>query len=397
MFVTGVGAWTPFGLGFEHLWQALIEARPAFAPVGSGFGPDPQLLAGRITDLKPFRAAFPKARPPLPIPVTRVVLAAAREACLDAALESEARAAAGVILNRNRGPAQVVAKIIKPVFAKGVRKTSPLLFSQSVANAPLGAVATQLGLRGPQLQTMGGGALLAAHDALRCGEADALVVGGFEELVSELFEADIANGVIDARRELEDWQRGPLMSEGCACVVLETRAHLEARGATPRAQLLGVERGLSLRAVGEDPQLDPLSRWGHPSGEGFASMAERSLAAADISPSQVDYHASNGALVPAFTAAEEHLRAQLGIRALMGRGRCGSLDRLLGEAMGMGAIAKLAWVATMLAEGELTRATTLGPDAGQPGTTALPQPANILLTHLDAHASQLSALVRSPV
>ncbi|PRQ05834.1 3-oxoacyl-[acyl-carrier-protein] synthase 2 [Enhygromyxa salina] len=410
--MTGIGAWTPFGVGWDALWAALIEGRTAFAPVGEGFGPDPTLLAGRISDWKPFRAEFPEVRPPLPIPVTRLALVAARRACEAAGLAKidaeHERLGFGVMLNRNRGPAQVVAKIMKPVLAKGVRKTSPLLFSQSVANAPLGAVATALGLRGPHLLTMGGGAIMTAHDAIQRGDAPGVLVGGFEELVSELFTADLDNGVIEGIRSLDQLGRGPVMSEGCVCVLLESRASAEARGARALARLASVERGLSLASRAEPAEReqntdgrgergwDPLSRWGAPDPDGFARLAARALARAGVEPKTIGYHAGNGAAVPAFASAEQRMRATLGLDGLGPAGRVGSLKALLGEGMGMGAIANLAWAATMVARGEITHSTRSGPTKDPvpgAGASALGLAHNVLVTHLDAHASQFAALV----
>ena len=46
VFISGVGAWTPFGVGWPAVQAALVEGRAAFGPVGEGFGPDPRLYAG---------------------------------------------------------------------------------------------------------------------------------------------------------------------------------------------------------------------------------------------------------------------------------------------------------------------------------------------------------------
>ena len=111
--ITGVGAWTPHGVGWPALWTGLLEGRHAFEPVGDDFGPDPRLLAGRIRDLQPFRDAFPSVKPPLPISVTRMAMVAAQQAL--AGLDPALRSNYGVMLNRSRGPARVVADIMKPL------------------------------------------------------------------------------------------------------------------------------------------------------------------------------------------------------------------------------------------------------------------------------------------
>jgi len=377
-----VGAWTPHGVGWPALWTGLLEGRHAFEPVGDDFGPDPRLLAGRIRDLQPFRDAFPSVKPPLPISVTRMAMVAAQQAL--AGLDPALRSNYGVMLNRSRGPARVVADIMKPVLAGGPRKTSPLLFSQSVANAPLGAIATAFGLRGPHLLTLGGGAIMVAFDAIRRGDAPGIVVGGFEEHAPEVFEADLANGVMPAiHDESEIATRGPLLSEGAICLMLESEQVARARGAQPLARLLAVERS-SGRASGDE---DPLRLWGRPDPAEFARSCARALERAGRSSAAIDFHAGGSANIPAFERAESSMRAELGLACPRG-----SIKALLGEGLGMGAIANLAWASAMIAARQLACATI---DAGV-GSRPLPDSASILVTHFDAHANQCAMVLSSP-
>ncbi len=293
------------------------------------------------------------------------------------------------MLNRNRGPAQVVVEIMRPVLEMGPRKTSPLLFSQSVANAPLGAVATLLGLRGPHLMTLGGGAIMTAFDAVRRGDAPGVLVGGFEEHVPHLFRADIANGIMPEIRSLEAVDRGPVMSEGAVCVLLESRASLEARGARPLARLAAVERGIGRADSSTDPLADPLALWGRPDPLGFARLARRALANAGVSPSEVDFHAGSRSGIEAFDLAEQTVRAELGLEGLVERGRVGTIKQLLGETMGMSAVANLAWASTMIARNEIAKATT----KSGVGVEPFGPRRNTLMTHCDAHAGQLVAVL----
>lgn len=387
VFVSGIGAWTPYGVGWPEVWEALVEGRHAFAPVGEGFGPDPQLYAGRIADWSVFNREFPSARPPLPIPSTRLALVAAAQALAAAGLDDDdERSRFGVMFNRNRGPAQVVVKIMETVFANGPRKTSPLLFSQSVSNAPLGAVATRFGLRGPHLLTMGGGAILTAFDAIRRGDAPGVLIGGFEEHVSQLFAADLENAMIQAVHSDDTIAaRGPVMSEGAVCVVLESRASVERRGVTPLAELRAVERGVA-RAASDG---DSLALWGEPDPHGFAKLAGRALQQAGVDPSEVDFHAGSRSGVPAYERAEQGLHRSLGFGRLVENGRVGSIKPLLGELMGAAAPANLAWASTMIAKRQIARSTT---GSGR-GMIPLEARVKILTTHLDVHASQFAAVL----
>lgn len=362
--ITGIGSWTPFGVGWDTTASALLEGRHAFTPVGEGFGPDPGMLAGRIRDFQPFRSAFPEVKPPLPIAVTRLVLVAAQLALADAGLGDRPPAGYGVMLNRSRGPARVVADIINPVFVGGPRKTSPLLFSQSVANAPLGAVATTFGLRGPHLLTLGGGVLSIAFDAIRRGEADGLVVGGFEEHAPEVFAADLANGVMPAiHDEAELATRGPVLSEGAVCVVLEDEHAALARGAQPVARVRAVECG-SGRA---EQAGDPLRLWGCPDPLAFTRTCARALARAGVAAP--DLHIGGSAGIAAFARAEQHMREQLD---LTDPSRHGSITAQLGQGLGMGALANLAWSASRVRARKLSSS---------------------LCTHFEAHANYCATVL----
>lgn len=375
--ITGVGAWTAYGAGWAALREGLRAGRRALAPVDDIIPAMAGAHAGIIRDLAPFRVAFPEVRPPLPVAATQHVLFAAREALLAAGLLADPeRERVGVFLGRNRGPASVVARTMLPVLAGGPKKTSPLLFSQSVANAPLGAVATHFALRGPNLMTQGGGALMLALDALRRGEAPALVVGGFEEIEPHCFVADAANGFI---RPFEP--TGPTFGEGAAALVLEPLTRARARGARVLAELCAAESGLGAPVS----DVTALAGWGSPSAAGVAALCRQALAAARTAaddPRPV-FHSGGSNGEPRVDAAERGALAELGLE-IPSR----SVKGLLGDGLGMGAILALAFAADALATGELLRLDAAG---GSDPTPAGPA----LVTHLEFHGGIFAAVLRS--
>ena len=372
--ITGIGAWTAYGAGWAALREGLLAGRRALAPVDDIIPAMAGAHAGIIRDLAPFRGAFPEVRPPLPVAATQHVLFAAREALLAAGLLADPeRERVGVFLGRNRGPASVVARTMLPVLAGGPKKTSPLLFSQSVANAPLGAVATHFTLRGPNLMTQGGGTLMLALDALRRGEAPALVVGGFEEIEPHCFAADAANGFI---RPFEPG--GPTFGEGAACLVLEPLARARARGARVLAELCAAEASLGAPV----PDVAALAGWGSPTAAGLAALCRHALAVAAIDQ-PLAFHSGGSNGEPRIDAAERGALAALGLD-IPSR----SVKHLLGDGLGMGAILALAFAADALATGELLR---LGDEGGS--DQAPPGPA--LVTHLEFHGGMFAAVLRS--
>lgn len=385
VLVTGIGAWTPYGLGWPAVWEGLAAGRPAFAAAGEGRAHDPEQLVGQIGDWALFRSEFPRARPPLPIPSIRLALVAAGDALRSAQLNDDERQSFGVMLNRCRGSSQVVVELMKPILTKGPRKTSPLLFSQSVANASLDAVATAFGLRGPHLMTLGGGAILAAFDAIQRGDTPGVLVGGLQEHVGAVFEADLENGFFVRRRAGDGHAAGPVLTEGAVVLVLESRGSCEQRGAVALAELRAVERG-STRAAGE---VDSVALWGRPDPLGVAELIEHGLARAGVSVETVGFVAGSRVGLADLDDAERAALEHLGLSTLCAAGRVGSIKHLLGEGMGMAGCASLAWASTMVARGELVRATT-GVGAGLAEFTA---PRTTVVSHFDAHASQLAAVL----
>jgi 3-oxoacyl-[acyl-carrier-protein] synthase II len=370
--ITGLGGWTAYGVGWTALRDGLLAARSALTAVDDIIPELPGARASVIRDLTPFRRGFPEVRPPLPIPSSQHVMLAAQEALRSADLLADPqREQIGVFLGRNRGPALVVARTMLPVYAGGPRKTSPLLFSQCVANAPLGAVSTHYALRGPNLMTMGGGTLMLALDTMRRGDAPALLVGGFEGLEPHCFVAGVANGFI---RPTDP--RGPTFGEGAVCLVLEPIDRARARGARVLAELCAAESGLGAPVA----DVAALFGWGSPSAARLVAVCRDALAAAgSLAPPAFHSGSANGE--PRIDAAERDALRELGLD-IPSR----SVKHLLGDGLGMGAALGLAFAVDALATGRLPRLTAEGAD-DTPGDVAL-------VTNLEFHGSIFAAVLR---
>jgi len=331
-------------------------------------------VAGIIDDLKPFRACFPDVRPPLPIPLTRIALVSAAQALDDAGLVgAEDLERFGVILGRATGPASVVVKTLTPVIQRGPKKASPLLFSQSVSNAPLGAVATRFGLRGPNLLVQSGAALMLAFDALRRGDAPVILCGGMDEVEGRSFAASAANGFIapsvpaEAIRPYSPECPGPTHGEGAAFLALERADHAAARGATIYGELAAV-------TVGDEPGLADMSElrgWGSPTGEGLAQLCREALAQADATSADIALHSGSG------NGEARVDRAELDALRILGRDDLHpfSLKGLTGDTRGAGPVLCAAWAAAWARE--------------QTNPEAL-----ALITHLEFHGGELAAVLR---
>ena len=219
--ITGIGAWTAFGAGWMRTWNALCDGASAIAAAGHELPPAETMPVAMIRDLNPFRDVFPALKPPLPLKESRLLMVAVHEALADAALRVDERRGddVGVMLDCGWDADTATMRFFARMLEGGVKATSPLLFSQGVANAPLGALAQHLGLRGPHLLTVGGGAFCLAVSALRSGEAQAIVSGGFDVLEGNRVAALHRRGLLGA------------LGEGAVALVLEREEAARLRGA----------------------------------------------------------------------------------------------------------------------------------------------------------------------
>lgn len=317
-------------------------------------------VLGIINDLSMFQQLFPKIRPPLPIRQTRLLLMAALDALTDSGIElSQPRTDIGVMADDGGNSVAVAVQFLEPVLRGGARKASPLLYSQSVANASLGAVATHFRLLGPYLQTRGGGALMLALQALEQGDANAILVAGFDELELNGFLADESNGFVHltaAPEAYRPYQAGPGLptrGEGAVCLLLETLEHARARNARVYASLCAVSQGL-------DPQFPGGARgfegWGHARAEGLLACVRTALQTAGpggspLNADQLDAFLGGGNGVPAIDEAERELLKALGLSHLP----LLSLKGLVGEGFGLAFALSVARAAEQLQRGEFGR------------------------------------------
>jgi 3-oxoacyl-(acyl-carrier-protein) synthase len=124
----------------------------------------------------------------------------------------------------------------------GPEGASPMLFSESVLNAPAGNVAIAFGVRGPVHtligeETVGAQALSTALSLLRCGIADRCIVAGTEER-GAIIEYAYLRMDRAARRSGVDGGPPPPQGEGAAALVIESREAAERRGAALRVPVL---------------------------------------------------------------------------------------------------------------------------------------------------------------
>lgn len=243
--ITGVGCVSAYGLSVEEFWNGVSSKEPAPEMRRKRLdGSSGVCLTAPAAEMLSGYTASPVTRPARATLLARTAAEEAWNSSGVAASVSPERA--GLIVNRNFGPHQVIGQYYETLWQKGPGAVSGLQFVQTIANSALGSLALHYQLRGPCEMHFGPPALGAALDALRDDEADAILAGGFDELSDYIFELCHASCLVKAGASNEEPARpydatppGFIPSEGAAFFVLENPSHAQARGATPLGHLKG--------------------------------------------------------------------------------------------------------------------------------------------------------------
>lgn len=349
--ITGMGCVTAYGVGVPELWRGLLTNEPATRTLrkrrdgSSGFSAESP--TAEVLSLSAPTSG--NTRPTRPAMLARI---AAEEAWTSSGIAaSVAPERAGLIVNRNFGQHQVIGQYYEKLWTKGPSAVSGLQFVQTIANSVLGSLAMEFHLRGPSTMHFGASSLGAALDLLRDEAADAILVGGFDELSDYIFEmchcCSLASGE-DAARPYDGASSGLTPGDGSAFFVLESPEHAKARGAKPLAYLKGYATVTDRRAVRNPVERD--------AGD-IAEAIRRGLRDAGLSPEDVSFvsGAANG------YAALDQPEMEAIASALASRPHIFSVKGGVGETWG--ASGGISIITAVRALGEKTMPPTAGASA----------------------------------
>ncbi|MDM8519398.1 beta-ketoacyl-ACP synthase II [Anaerolineales bacterium HSG6] len=253
--VTGLGAITPVGNDVNTFWENM-KAGKSGADVISRFNIDryPSKIACEVKDFEPTDWLKRKTAKRL-ARSTHFAVASAKQALADSTLEitNENASSIGVVFNSGGGGLSHMEAATLLLEEKGPRATSPFLVTNIMLNAVSCSVSLELGTTGP-LNTSalacasGNYALLDAYHTIQRGEAEVIIAGGAEAIISPLIMAAFGRMQALSKRN-DDPQRasrpfdknrdGFVFGEAAAAFILETESHARARGAKIYAEVLG--------------------------------------------------------------------------------------------------------------------------------------------------------------
>ena len=373
--ITGLGAVTPVGGTAATTWSALVEGK-------SGIGKITRFdastctaqIAGEIQGFEPA-AALPvplHPRGPGAEPLTarlnpkevkklgrfsHLGLAAGIEAYADSGLDSARAGIAperiGVNLGVGLGGLPEIVAMHETWQQGGFRKISPFFILQSAPNILAGQLAIQLDLRGPNMSVASacatsGHALGESMRMIQRGEADAMLAGGSEAVITQVAVGAFAqmralstrnDAPQKASRPYDRDRDGFVMGEGAVVFVLEDYEHAKKRGARIYAELMGYA------ATGDAYHLSSLA----PEAEGSRRSMSLALADAGISSEQIDYVSAHATSTPggdgeeaaAIAAVFASSKAKLHVSAVKSM-----TGHLLGAAGALGAFTALKAIET---------------------------------------------------
>ena len=301
IFITGMGAVTPVGIGVPAYWQGICEGKCGIVEkeeIGSftqpglrmalidGFDPKAYLSTKLTLDLEPYM---------------QYAYVAAEEALAQSGLLSvDAVDAAdavdsdriGIVMGTALAGIVMIGETNAQLAVNG-KAAGPKFLTKAMGNIAAAHFSINHKIKGPSLTvttacSSGGDATTIASMLIRSGRADAVVVMAGEAAVCPpLVQSLIKTGALSKTGEsypFDARRNGFVLGEGGGALILESEEHMNARGGKPLAELLG--------CANNTDAFNPVSP--DPSGAGASAVMRLALADAGIEPERIGYINAHG-------------------------------------------------------------------------------------------------------
>jgi 3-oxoacyl-(acyl-carrier-protein) synthase len=241
--IAGMGWVTPLGNGVDPVWEELLLGHEASAAtISEQFG-SRSYSAFRVPESALTGLAHPRLRRASVI--SRFAAAAGLEALRAAGvkLDSENAERIALIFAISNGGVIYTKRFYRDVVEAGAQSASPLLFPETVFNAPASHLAAILGITGATYTLVGDGAvgLLAikmAEDVMANQTLDHCLVVGTEEVDWLLCDAYRRWRLLRLAPPIEPFskKRGMILSEGAGAILLSREDSITIECAHPGGQ-----------------------------------------------------------------------------------------------------------------------------------------------------------------
>jgi 3-oxoacyl-[acyl-carrier-protein] synthase II len=253
--VTGVGLVSPIGLTRDENWASLKAGVSGIGPLTRFDATDYACrIAGEVRGFEPG-AFLDKKEIKKFDTFIHYAVAASKDAMTDSGLvvNDENAERVGVCIGSGIGGLPLIEETHKTLLEKGPRRISPFFIPGLIVNMCSGLVSILNGAKGPNTATATACATSAhaigdAVNIIRRGDADAMIAGGSESVVTPLaiggFAAmrALSTRNDDPKTASRPWDKdrdGFVLGEGAGVLILEDLAMAKARGATIYAEISG--------------------------------------------------------------------------------------------------------------------------------------------------------------
>ena len=265
--IAGMGWVTPLGRGVDSVWERLLHGDEASATtISEEFG-DRSYSVFRVPESALTGFAHPRLRRASAL--SRFAAAAALDALHAAGLKIDSQNAEKIalIFAISNGGVIYTKRFYRDIVNEGAQSASPLLFPETVFNAPASHLSAILGITGATYTLLGDGAvgvaaIKMAEDLMANEAIDHCLIVGTEELDWLLCDAYRRWRLLRAAPPIEPFskqKRGMILSEGAGAILLAREGGLAIESAHPvgyftkRAEaveiLKRILRDLSLREI----------------------------------------------------------------------------------------------------------------------------------------------------
>jgi len=320
--VTGLGIISPIGNTVAEAWERALAGTPGIARI-SRF--DASRLSSQIAgevkgfDVTPYMSAKEARRMDTFI---HYGMAAGLQAWRDAGLQVTPDNAerVGVNFGSGIGGLPMIESMHAELQANGPRRISPFFIPGTIINMIAGLLSIETGAKGPNLAmvtacTTSTHCIGEAAKSIRYGEAEVMIAGGSEAVVTELAVGGFAaaralstrnDDPATASRPWDKERDGFVLGEGAGSVVLEEYEHAKARGAKIYCEVAGYGVSADAHHMTAPPE----------DGDGGFRAMRNALKDASLDPAAVDYINAHGTSTPLGDVAETiAIKRLLGSRA----------------------------------------------------------------------------------
>lgn len=308
--VTGVGLISPVGIGTEATWEAIAAGKPGIGPI-TLFNSDsfPCKIAGEVKGFDPGQYLDHKdvkktAR------FTQFALAATQFALEQSKskITADNGERIGVYVGSGIGGFEAIEREHEKLLEHGPKRVSPFFITATIVNLAAGQISIRYGAKGPTLAcatacTTGAHAIGEAYRMIERGDADVMISGGAEAVVTPLAVAGFASmralstrndDPETASRPWDSERDGFVVGEGAGILILEEREYAIARGAKILAELVGYARNSDAYHANA-----PLEN-----GSGVRRVMELAMLDAGIDASHIQYLNAHATSTPQGDRAE---------------------------------------------------------------------------------------------